>query len=148
MCSFSRMFAAGIAGALVGLLGLGAVGALVLASALSQMSDSCRDGGCGSTASETAVAPLAVCVVGVTLCACTLRLVLGSAARGRWLLLGVAGGVLVLGTGLTLAGSVFVGHAITGGAGALWLPLGLAGTALYVRAWAKAMTGYTARFSR
>jgi hypothetical protein len=55
-------------------------------------------------------------------------------------LLVISGGVLLVGTMLLLAGSIFIGHAITGGAGALWFPLGLLAAIVFLVFWTRSMT--------
>jgi hypothetical protein len=55
-------------------------------------------------------------------------------------LLLLAGGLLLTGTIILLDGSIFIGSAITGGAGALWLPLGLLAALIYLCFWTGAMT--------
>ena len=55
-------------------------------------------------------------------------------------LLLIAGGLLLAGTMTLLVGSIAVGHAITGGAGALWLPVGLIATLAYLCLWTGATT--------
>ncbi|MDX6522628.1 MAG: hypothetical protein QOI17_141, partial [Gaiellales bacterium] len=79
-------------------------------------------------------------VLGVALSAGAIRVLLGRRGRGMTKLLLMAGGVLLTGTVILLGGSIVIGHAITGGAGALWLPLGLIAVLVYLYFWTGAMT--------
>jgi hypothetical protein len=56
-------------------------------------------------------------------------------------LLLIAGGLLFAGTTTLLTGSIVVGHAITGGAGGLWLTFGLLAALYFLYLWSHAMTG-------
>lgn len=140
MISFERMLVAGIGGLFVSCLSATVAGILILASALSGMGDSCRDGGCGSDGLTLVVALAGAAVLGVALSAGTIRVLLGRRGRGMMKLLVMAGGLLLTGTVILLAGSIVIGHAITGGAGALWLPLGLVAALVYLYFWTGAMT--------
>jgi hypothetical protein len=134
MTSFGRMFAAGVGWGFVSCLAAVGMGLLILASALSGFSDS---GGGGTSL----VVPLTVLgVVGIALSAGTIRVLLGRRGRGMTTLLVIAGGLLFAGTTTLMAGSIVVGHAITGGAGGLWLPLGLLAAMCFLYLWSRAMT--------
>jgi hypothetical protein len=110
------------------------------ASALSGAGDGCRDGGCGDSGVQLVIALTLVAVAGIALSAGTVRVLLGRRGRGMAKLLVISGGVLLVGTMLLLAGSIFIGHAFTGGAGALWFPLGLLAAVVFLVVWTRSMT--------
>jgi hypothetical protein len=143
MTSFGRMFAAGVGGVFVSCLAAAGMGLLILASALSGFSDVCSSsgGGCGGGGTSLVVSLVVLAMVGIALSAGTIRVLLGRRGRGMTTLLLIAGGLLFAGTTTLLTASIVVGHVITGGAGALWLPLGLLAAICYLYLWSHAMTG-------
>ena len=106
MISFGRMFVAGLGALLVSCCTAGTAALLVLASALSGASDSCRDGGCGNNDVQLVIALILVAVAGIALSAGTIRVLLGRRGRGIAKLLVVSGGVLLVVTMLLLAGDL------------------------------------------
>ncbi len=143
MTSFGRMFAAGVGGLFVSCLAAAGMGLLILASTLSGFSDVCDNsgGGCGGGGTDLVVSLVVLAMVGIALSAGTIRVLLGRRGRGMTTLLLTAGGLLFAGTTTLLTGSILVGHAITGGAGGLWLPLGLLAALCFLYLWSHAMTG-------
>ena len=140
MIPFGRMFVAGLGALFVSCCTAGTAALLVFASALSGTGDGCRDGGCGDNGVQLVIALTLVAVAGIALSAGTVRVLLGRRGRGMAKLLVISGGVLLVGTMLLLAGSIFIGHAITGGAGALWFPLGLLAAVVFLVFWTRGMT--------
>jgi hypothetical protein len=142
MISPGRVFAAGAAGLFVSLVVAASAGLLLFASALGSLDDSGGDGGNGDGTFQVAAVGLLVLIVGVVVCAGAIRLSLGGTGRGRRLLMLLTGSALFVGTLVLLGGAIVIRHAITGGAGVLWLPLGPIASLVYLFAWAAATTGF------
>ena len=137
MVAARTMRGAGGAGLLVSLIATAIIGLiLILASVGSGLGASAGDGGGGDDTVSTIVQGLLLAAMGIGLCAATIRVSVGHAARGRKLLVLVAGGALFLGTIALLAGSVVVGQWITDGAGILWTPAGMVASTVYLYLWA------------
>jgi len=142
MTSFGRMFAAGVGGVFVSCLAAAGMGLLILASALSGFGDVCDSsgGGCGGGGTSLVVSIVVLAMVGIALSSVTIRVLLGRRGRGMTTLLLIAGGLLFAGTTTLLTASIVVGHVITGGAGAFWLPLGLLAAMCFLYLWSRALT--------